>query len=46
MNESRLEWKVGLFVFMGLVLLGGLLLQFSKGTTFFRSTYEIGRAHV
>ena len=41
MNKSRLEWKVGLFVFMGLVLLGGLLLQFSKGTTFFRSTYDI-----
>jgi len=41
MNKSRLEWKVGLFVFIGLVLLGALLLQFSKGTTFFRPTYAI-----
>ena len=41
MNQSRLEGKVGLFVFIGLVLLAGLLLQFSKGLTFFRSTYDI-----
>jgi ABC-type transporter Mla subunit MlaD len=41
MNKSRLEWKVGLFVFIGLVLLAGLLLQFSKGTTFFRPAYDI-----
>ena len=41
MDKSRLEWKVGLFVFIGLVLLGVLLLQFSKGTTLFRSTYDI-----
>jgi ABC-type transporter Mla subunit MlaD len=41
MNKSRLEWKVGLFVFIGLVLLAGLLIQFSKGTTFFRPTYDI-----
>ena len=41
MNQSRLEGKVGLFVFVGLVLLVVLLLQFSKGTTFFRPTYEI-----
>ena len=41
MNKSRLEWKVGLFVFIGLVLLAVLLLQFSKGTTFFRPTYDI-----
>jgi ABC-type transporter Mla subunit MlaD len=41
MNKSRLEWKVGLFVFIGLALLAGLLLQFSKGTTFFRPTYRI-----
>jgi hypothetical protein len=32
MSKSRLEWKVGLFVFIGLALLGALLLQFSKGT--------------
>ena len=35
MDKSRLEWKVGLFVFVGLVLLAVLLLQFSKGLTFF-----------
>lgn len=41
MDKSRLEWKVGLFVCIGLVLLAVLLLQFSKGTTFFRPTYNI-----
>jgi phospholipid/cholesterol/gamma-HCH transport system substrate-binding protein len=38
MSKSRLEWKVGLFVFVGLVVLGLLLLQFSKGNNFFRPT--------
>ena len=41
MDKSRLEWKVGLFVFIGLVVLAVLLLQFSKGMTFFRTTYRI-----
>lgn len=41
MSEKRLEFRVGLFVFVGLVLLGALLLQFSKGLTYFRSTYDI-----
>ncbi|MBI3849665.1 MAG: MCE family protein [Verrucomicrobia bacterium] len=41
MAKSNLEKKVGLFVALGLLLLAGLLLQFSKGTTFFRSTYEL-----
>ncbi len=41
MDNSRLEWKVGLFVFIGLVLAAALLLQFSKGTTFLRPAYEI-----
>jgi len=41
MSKSRLEWKVGLFVFIGLVLLAVLLLEFSKGLTFFRPTYNI-----
>jgi len=41
MNTSRLEWKVGLFVLIGLVLLSALLLQFSKGTTFLRPTKTI-----
>jgi len=41
MKTSRLEGKVGLFVFIGLALLAVLLLQFSKGTTFFRPTYKL-----
>lgn len=41
MEKSRLELKVGLFVLIGLVLLGLLLVQFSKGTSLFRGTYTI-----
>jgi phospholipid/cholesterol/gamma-HCH transport system substrate-binding protein len=41
MSKSRLEWKVGLFVFIGLALLAGLLVEFSKGVAFFRPTYVI-----
>lgn len=41
MNKSRLEWRVGLFVLIGLVLIAALLLQFSKGISFFQSTYDI-----
>lgn len=41
MSKSRLEWKVGLFVLIGLVLLAALMLEFSKGLTFFRPTYDI-----
>ena len=41
MEKSRLEIKVGLFVLVGLVLLGVLLIQFSKGTSLFRGTYEL-----
>lgn len=41
MSNSRLEWKVGLFVLIGLALLAGLLIEFSKGLTFFRPTYQI-----
>ena len=41
MEKSRLEIKVGLFVFIGLVLLAVLLIQFSKGTSLFRGTYEL-----
>jgi phospholipid/cholesterol/gamma-HCH transport system substrate-binding protein len=41
MSKSRLEWKVGLFMFISLVVLAALLLQFSKGTSFFRSTKTI-----
>ena len=41
MSKSHLEGKVGLFVFVGLVLLAGLLIQFSKGSSFFRPAYKI-----
>jgi phospholipid/cholesterol/gamma-HCH transport system substrate-binding protein len=41
MSKVRQEWKVGIFVFLGLVLLAVLLLLFSKGTTFPGSTYDI-----
>jgi len=41
MSKSRLEWKVGLFVLIGLVLLAALAIQFSKGQTFFKPTYNI-----
>jgi ABC-type transporter Mla subunit MlaD len=41
MEKSRLEIKVGLFVFLGLALLAVLLVQFSKGTSLFRGTYTL-----
>ncbi len=41
MESKRLEVKVGLFVFVGLVLLAVLLIQFSKGTSVFRGTYTL-----
>ena len=41
MEKSRLEIKVGLFVFIGLALLAALLLQFSKGASLWRGTYEL-----
>ncbi len=41
MEQKRLETKVGLFVFIGLVLLAVLLIQFSKGTSVFHGTYEL-----
>jgi phospholipid/cholesterol/gamma-HCH transport system substrate-binding protein len=41
MNQPRFEWKVGLFVFSGLVLLALLVLNFSKGVTLFQSTYKV-----
>jgi phospholipid/cholesterol/gamma-HCH transport system substrate-binding protein len=41
MDKSRLEWKVGLFVCVGLALLAILLLQFTKGASFFRPHYDI-----
>jgi phospholipid/cholesterol/gamma-HCH transport system substrate-binding protein len=41
MNRSRLELKVGLFVVVCLTLLAGLLIEFSRGTTMFRHTYNL-----
>ncbi|HEX3626041.1 MAG TPA: MlaD family protein [Verrucomicrobiae bacterium] len=41
MDNKRLELKVGLFVFIGLVLLAALLIAFSKGTSVFRGTYTV-----
>jgi phospholipid/cholesterol/gamma-HCH transport system substrate-binding protein len=41
MSKSRLEMKVGLFVFIGLALVALLLLQFSKGASLFRPTYDL-----
>ncbi|MGA2787758.1 MAG: MlaD family protein [Verrucomicrobiota bacterium] len=41
MDKSRLETKVGLFVFIGLALLATLLILFSKSTSPFSRTYEL-----
>ncbi|HXT12654.1 MAG TPA: MlaD family protein [Candidatus Angelobacter sp.] len=41
MDKKRLEWRVGLFVFIGLAVLAVLLLQFSKGTSLFKPTYNL-----
>ncbi len=41
MNVTRFQTRVGLFVFFCLVLMGVLLLAFSKGANLFASTYEI-----
>ncbi len=41
MDKSRLEVKVGLFVLIGLVLVAVALIQFSKGTSLFRGTYQL-----
>jgi len=42
MEKSRLEYKVGLFVFIGLALLAVLLIEFSKGASIFEGgTYNL-----
>ncbi len=41
MSEKRLAGKVGLFVFIGLALIAALLLNFSKGASFFHKTYKV-----
>lgn len=40
-NRSRFEMKVGIFVFSGIVLIGLLMLNFSKGISLFTPTYQI-----
>jgi phospholipid/cholesterol/gamma-HCH transport system substrate-binding protein len=41
MQKNRLEIKVGVFVFIGLAVLAVLLIQFSKGNSLFRGTYDL-----
>ena len=41
MNQSRTQWKVGLFVLIGLLLLAGLVMKFSKGSSYFTKAYEL-----
>jgi len=41
MSQKRLEWKVGLFVLVCLVLLGLLVLNFSKGLPFLTPAYTL-----
>ena len=41
MNDSRIEFKVGVFVFVGVALLALLILNFTKGNTLGRSTYKL-----
>src|SRR5271157_4352799 len=41
MNDSRFEFKVGLFVFVGVALIALLILNFSKGITLFNPTYKL-----
>jgi virulence factor Mce-like protein len=38
MNKPSFAWKVGLFVFIGLVLLAALVIEFSKGAQFWQRT--------
>src|SRR6266480_8055069 len=41
MNESRFALKVGIFVALGIIVVAGLLLIFSKGLNLFTPTYEL-----
>ena len=41
MSQSRIEIKVGLFVLMGLLLLGALTILFSRSTSFYKDYYEL-----
>ena len=41
MSEKRFAGRVGLFVFIGIVLIGALMLNFSRGVGMFKPKYEI-----
>ncbi|MGY8654902.1 MAG: MlaD family protein [Verrucomicrobiia bacterium] len=41
MNKSKQEWKVGVFMLISLVVMAALMIGFSKGFSFFASTYEL-----
>lgn len=41
MSKAKLEWKIGLFMLVAIVLAGGLLLSFSKGASVFAPTYNV-----
>ena len=40
-NDPKLEFKVGLFIAAGLALLAALVLNFTKGVTLFKPTYQL-----
>lgn len=41
MNKTRLEWKVGIFVLIALVMGAGLVIKFSRGPSVFAKNYRI-----
>jgi len=41
MSERRVEWKVGLFIFVCLAVLAGLVILFSKGFSPLRQSYTL-----
>ncbi|MGB9601449.1 MAG: MlaD family protein [Limisphaerales bacterium] len=41
MSKERFELKVGIFVFIGLIMMAALMVSFSKGTLFLKRTYEV-----
>lgn len=41
MSENKFELKVGIFILIALVILAGLMVNFSKGVSFFTPTYHL-----
>lgn len=41
MNKAQVEWKVGLFVVIALALLVALIINFRKGATLLKRTYDV-----